>query len=206
VSGNSDQLRNVPKDPGRRLLALAEFLRLFPHEKLNIELKECFTTAHLDRFIRVLNDNIPERVGVVASSRNGGLLQDFRNRTGARIATNLSLWPLVQCRIASVFHLVRFLDIRGRALELPYKVFGSPKSIIEQVRKNGGCTYVFLTAFPLIHGLDSEEDSLTSEAIFEILDRGVDGIMTDQSEPGSSSISGLIYTRLNKFWHGDHVF
>ena len=42
----------------------------------------------------------------------------------------------------------------------------------------GGSSYIFLTAIPAVKALD--EDIPQPEAIFEILDRGVDGIMTDR--------------------------
>ena len=51
---------------------------------------------------------------------------------------------------------------------------------VDQVREAGGGCYIFLTAIPLVSALDAQKGQPTAEASFEILDRGVDGIMTDR--------------------------
>jgi glycerophosphoryl diester phosphodiesterase len=173
-------IKYVPQDLARRLLTLEQFLTMFPDVVLNIELKKCFTTAHLDRFIKVIHEHNPERVAIVASNRNEQLLQAFRTRTKERFATNLSMAPLIRCRIGAAFGLLRYRKLQNRALELPHNTLLSPERLIDQVREAGGTTYIFLTGFPLVQALDAAEGSPERRALFEILDRGVDGIMTDR--------------------------
>jgi hypothetical protein len=70
------------------------------------------------------------------------------------------------------------MKMKNRALETIHSGLFTTRSIIDRVRKAGGATFVFLTEFGPFPALDS---SIPSEKdIFEILDRGVDGIMTDR--------------------------
>jgi len=175
-----DLLNDVPKESDRHLLLFEEFLRLFPTATLNVEMKECFRPHHLKEFISVLNRNNPERVKVVASNRNESLLREFRTQTGGRFATNLPFRSLLGCRLIAGIGLLRFLNLNQRGLELPHQRILSPKSMIEQVRAAGGGTYVFLTRIPFFKSLDAEPNHPDRQSLFAILDRGVDGIMTDR--------------------------
>jgi len=66
-------------------------------------------------------------------------------------------------------------EMKNRALETSYHRFLSGQKIVEKVRRPGGATFVFLTAFWPIPSIDKEPKR---EDIFRILDRGADGIMT----------------------------
>jgi hypothetical protein len=153
---------------------------MFADARLNIEMKESFSTDHLDRFISILNLNSPDRVGVVASNRNEHLLEAFRVKTGQRFATNLPLLSVLEAEVAAVVGSLRNHSLQKRALELPHPLVISSPGLIEQVREAGGGTYVFLTSIPFVKALDADKAHLSPEALFEILDRGVDGIMTDR--------------------------
>jgi glycerophosphoryl diester phosphodiesterase len=177
---SNETIDSVPKDPSRRLLTLEEFLGAFATSKLNIELKEPFTPVHLDRLINILNRHSPDRVRVVASNRNEKLLQAFRDKAGERFATNLAFSSLLRCRIAAMFGTLRKKKLWNRALELPHASLLAPRTLIEQVGEAGGGCYIFLTHIPFVKALDDVKGSPTPEAVFEILDRGVDGIMTDR--------------------------
>jgi hypothetical protein len=84
---------------------------------------------------------------------------------------------LLEDRFESEFGPLR-RSLQKRALELPHPELLSPRRLIQDVREAGGSSYIFLTAIPLVRALDKGIPQ--REAIFEILDRGVDGIMTDR--------------------------
>jgi len=177
---NGETLQTVPQHPSRLLLTLEEFLAMYPNAKLTVEMKEHFTPTHLDRFIDILNNGSPDRVKVVASSRNETLLNVFREKTGGRFATNLPLYSLMKSRVSAAFGTLRNQFLYNRAFELPHPRLLAPRTMIEQVRDATGCSYIFLTHIPLVKALDAEKGSPSADALFEILDRGVDGIMTDR--------------------------
>ena len=68
-------------------------------------------------------------------------------------------------------------SLRNRAYETSYAL--ASKSLVKKVRRAGGATYVFLTKFGPLKAIDSPNNRKLKEEIFEILDFGVDGIMTD---------------------------
>jgi glycerophosphoryl diester phosphodiesterase len=176
-----ESLTSVPKDPERRLLTLSEFMRLFPTEQLNIELKRSVKHRHLKRFVKILEANGIDRVGVVASNYNEWHVTSIRRLTHRRVATNVPILRALLFRIAAVFGLLRFFSLEGWAFELPYHAWITSRSLVNQVRLAGGSTYVFLTAVPFIRALDGPDPE--PDPIIEILQRGVDGIMTDFPEP-----------------------
>lgn len=52
--------------------------------------------------------------------------------------------------------------------------------MIRRVRDEGGATHVFSTQFVITGGLDDDEKGIDREDFFDLLDRGVDGVMTDR--------------------------
>src|SRR5262249_18427471 len=100
---------------------------------------------------------------------------------GERFATNLPLSLLLEDRIADLFGPLH-QRLRNRALELPHPALLAPRKLIEDARAAGGSSYIFLTAIPLVKALDRDKGRPSADALFEILDRGVDGIMTDRPE------------------------
>jgi len=71
------------------------------------------------------------------------------------------------------------MKMKNHALETTYDITYSGKKTIEKVREAGGSTFVFLTGLgPFLPAIDKIIPS--DEKIFKILDRGVDGIMTDR--------------------------
>jgi glycerophosphoryl diester phosphodiesterase len=67
-------------------------------------------------------------------------------------------------------------------LEAPYPSWITPTSTVEQVRQAGGCAYVFLSAVPFVRALDTADGSPEQKALFKILERGVDGVITDRPQ------------------------
>ncbi len=174
-------LSDVPEDDDRRLLLLSDFLKKYQNVPLNIEMKKSFKRKidDIDRrglkdnikaFTDILDVNASNRTIIVASAYDD-YIDEFRELNGEKYPTGLSieeqLWFLFFGR-----------DMKNRVLETSYDENLSSKEIIEKVRSAGGSTFVFLTGFgPFLPSID---DNPEEEAIFEILDRGVDGIMTDR--------------------------
>jgi hypothetical protein len=122
-------------------------------------------------FSDILNADVGNRVKVVVSS-NDEYIGEFRKQNGEKYPTGLSTKE-------QLFLHVLGMKMKNRAFETVHsRLFTTPK-IINQVREAGGATFIFLTEFgPLFPALDEHEPS--EKDIFEILDRGVDGIMTDR--------------------------
>ena len=164
----------------RALLLLSDLLSAFPDIALNIEMKGSFKRKinsgngledNIREFLRILDTDNGRRTIVVVSARHK-LIKEFRRQSRERYPTNLS--PLEQIYL-------RFSNgcLSNRVLETPYGKTYAPRSIIEKVQRLGGSTYVFLTRFGPVQAIDNRP-SIDRQQIFEILDRGVDGIMTDR--------------------------
>ncbi len=179
---NQIDLSGVPKEAARCLLLFDVFLKRFAVTPLNIELKESFSRHINDGDRKGLKDNIRafsdilkgdpgNRVKVVVSAV-GELIDEFRKQNGEQYPTGLSTKEQLLLHVLG-------MKMKNRALETVHsRLFTTPK-IIRQVREGGGATFVFLTEFGMLFpALDEHEPS--EKDIFEILDRGVDGIMTDR--------------------------
>jgi glycerophosphoryl diester phosphodiesterase len=179
---NQVDLSDVPKEEDRSLLLLDDFLKKFSYAPLNIEIKESFNRHindhdrkglkdHIREFSDILNADVGNRVKVVVSS-NDGYIEEFRKQNGERYPTGLSTKEQL------ILHFLG-MKMKNRALETVHSRFFTTPQVVEKVRNAGGATFVFLTEFgPLFPALDEREPS--EKDIFEILDRGVDGIMTDR--------------------------
>jgi glycerophosphoryl diester phosphodiesterase len=185
ADGNID-LADVPKEDDRCLLRLADFLKKFPKIPLNVEIKESFSRKinETDRKglkdnIRVLNEMLVNDTGsrkIVVVSATDIYIQEFRKCNSERFPSGLS----TQEQLVLLFPLALF-GMKNRALETSYSQMISNKIMVQRIRALGGSTFVFLTEFG--RWLPAIDRSVPSEdAIFEILDRGVDGIMTDRPE------------------------
>ena len=105
----------------------------------------------------------------MASARHR-ILKEFRRQDPKTYPTNLSWFE----------HLTLPFEkkiLENRVFETTHVKYVSSRRIIEKVRKLGGSTYVFLTYLWPFPAIDVD---LSEKNIFEILDRGVDGIMTDR--------------------------
>ena len=183
-----DPCSNCPNDlttaNDRRLLLLSEFLKSFPNAPLNIEMKESFTrqvpgrgglTENIREFIKILDEGRGNRTIIIASARHG-ILKEFRKQ-------NKDDYPITNLSWLEILKLCVFGKVpEHRVLETTYDKMYSSERMIEEMHKSGGATYVFLTRFLWIPSIDAElaDETTTEKAIFDILDRGVDGIMTDR--------------------------
>jgi glycerophosphoryl diester phosphodiesterase len=174
-------LSGVPKEEDRRLLLFDDFLKRFPAAPLNIELKESFK-RHINEsdrkglkdniraFLAILNADPDSRVKVVVSAIDE-YIDEFRDQSSEKYPTGLSTKEQL------ILHFVG-MRMKNRALETIHSRLFTTRELVERIREEGGTTYVFLTEFGPFHALDEHEPS--EKDIFEILDRGVDGIMTDR--------------------------
>ena len=171
-------LEHVLKDKkGRELMLLSQFLNRFPTAPLNIELKTSFKrnygghnglAGNIAEFVKVLDSGKYDRDIIVASA-NHSIIEAFRNQSDERYVTNLTGWEQLKLFFTSP-------DLQNRALETVYLEFISSEFLINKVRRLGGSTYVFLTRFGPFPGINVDRQERN---IMDILDRGVDGIMTD---------------------------
>jgi len=171
-------LEHVLKDKkGRELLLLSQFLNKFPTAPLNIELKSSFKNnlgshnglaGNIAEFVKVLDAGKYARDIIVASA-SYSIIEAFRTQSGERYVTNLTWWEQLKLFFTSP-------DLQNRALETVYHKFISSEFLISKVRRLGGSTYVFLTAYGPFPSIDVDPQQ---RQIMNILDRGVDGIMTD---------------------------
>jgi len=177
-------LSDVPEDPDRCLMLLSDFLSKFPDIPINIEMKKSFKRKINETNRRGLKDNIraftgilgidPGNRSIVVVSAFDDYIDEFRELNGDRFPTGLSIKEQLTLQFFNI-------DMTNRALETSYNERLSSNRIIEKVHESGGSTFVFLTGFGfLLPAIDKEMPS--DEEIFEILDRGVDGIMTDRPE------------------------
>ncbi len=177
-------LSKVPGDKDRCLMLLVDFLSLFPDHPLNIEMKKSFERKinDIDRkglkhniktFIDIL-DAAPGNRRIVVASASDDRIDTFREISEERYPTNLSILEQLTLQLFTK-------EMKNRALETSYHELVSSRRIVKKVHGANGSVFVFLTEFgPLLPAIDEEIPS--QKEIFEILDRGVDGIMTDRPE------------------------
>lgn len=85
---------------------------------------------------------------------------------------------IFDCLLSSCAHDIHGnISLENRVLETTYFPLFSTSIVLNKVRNSGSSSYVFLTGFGPIPSIDNEPDE---KAIFKILDKGVDGIMTDR--------------------------
>jgi glycerophosphoryl diester phosphodiesterase len=178
------------------LMLLSEFLQEFPNTPLNIEMKGSFKKKisngngledNVRGFFKILEQGQGERTIVVVSARHK-IVKEFRKQSGERYPTNLSWFEQIYLRFSNKC-------LQNRVLETTYGKNYASRGTIEKVRRLGGSTYVFLTKFGPIPAID-KRPSIERDRIFEILDRGVDGIMTDRPEKLRQIIDEWINDRL----------
>ena len=173
-------LTTVSRSQDRELLLLEDFLRVFKMIPLNIEMKSSFKMAlggrkglkeNVTAFRNILLNAGHQRTVVVAIASHE-ILDAFRSQDHDYFPTNLS--PIEQFKL---WFTRPGEGPKKRALETSYIRLMSGSCIIQKMHKLNWDTYVFITRFGPIKALDHRVEE---EPIFEILDRGVDGIMTDR--------------------------
>lgn len=187
-NGNEKPIDNidlsiVQQSDDRLMITLREFLEEFPDSHVNIELKDSFSLNDLGKLVELLDRHRSKRT-ILVVSLNPIMIEAFRIRSGDRYPTGFSLvgvgaaWLGDQLPFNPLPHMKH-----GRALQTTYHPHFTPLGLIRDVQARNGAVHVFLTAFTKIApAIDAQEGRPTSEELFEILNRGVDGVMTDRPE------------------------
>lgn len=186
VDHGRPDLSQVPREEDRQMLLLGDFLRKFPGYPLNVEMKESFGRKINDTDRKGLKHNIRAFTEILDAdggtrtiavvSATGEHVDLFRRMNGDRFPTGLSFKEQLMLQLMGPL-----FDMTRRALETSYSELASSRPIIEAVRKTGGATFVFLTEFgKLLPAIDEKPGSPSADALNRILERGVDGIMTDR--------------------------
>jgi glycerophosphoryl diester phosphodiesterase len=176
----SKDLTEVLRSPDRGLLLLKDFLEIFKPAPLNIEMKGSFKMAlggriglaeNVTAFRNLLMDAGYQQ-NVVVASADYDIIDAFRAINNDRFPTNLSFFEQVKLWVSQPKK-----SKKKRALETSYIKPFSGSGMIHKMRQLNWPTYVFITRFGPIKALDCP---VCERSIREILDRGVDGIMTDR--------------------------
>jgi glycerophosphoryl diester phosphodiesterase len=151
-----------------RVPTLAELLDAFPEARFNIDLKSDGAVEPLAAFIE--DRGAWDRV--LVGSFSGRRMRAFRRRTGGRVATSAPPLEVVAFVLSPSARLARWLT-RGRpvALQVPHRrgrILVVSRGLVRRARAAGVQVHVWTID-------DPEEMNI-------LLDRGVDGIMTDRTD------------------------
>jgi glycerophosphoryl diester phosphodiesterase len=183
--GDRLDLSSTPEEPDRILLSLDDFLQRFPGAPLNIEMKSSLGPDDVARFLSVLDLHRYERPIVVASADHRrmelfrSLLRGRRSEDGYPLS--LSAAGNVRVMAGVWLPFVPMPGLSGWSMQTVWPRWVSSRTLVRRVREAGGGVHVFLSRFPPVaRALDARAENVTESALFRILDRGVDGIMTDR--------------------------
>jgi glycerophosphoryl diester phosphodiesterase len=176
-------LSAVAPSDDRLPMTLREFLEEFPDAHANIELKDSVLPADVIKLVKLLNRHRNQRTLLVVSL-NPIIIEAFRLFSGHRYPTGFSLLGVGASWIGDKLPFNPLPDMKnGRALQTTYHPHFTPHSLIRDVQERNGAVHVFLTAFTKIApAIDAQAGRPTRDELFDILNRGVDGVMTDRPE------------------------
>jgi glycerophosphoryl diester phosphodiesterase len=181
-------LSGIDKSDDRRLLSFRQYLELFPGVPTNIELKTgrdgSIGHEDLDTLIRILDADQDRRTReLLVVTTNHGLIKRFREKTrersGKRYATGFSAREVVAARLKALAFLPQS-DCENRSLQSTHSSALSPRRLIEAVQKKKGAVHLFLTKFGPMGAIDAKDGEPTPAQLRPLVERGVDGIMTDR--------------------------
>ena len=172
--------------PRRRLLLLSDFFILVDKIQrqlgsrrklhLNIELKSSSRKArdwkneHLKKLLKLVDKHSENRTIILASMNRRRLvkLRNLMKEQSICHPTNLAISELLAWT-------VRGWSLANRA----YETFQAQatKKLVQKVHRAGGSFYVFITG--RLVGIEHKSPKALKKRLFELLDMGVDGIMTD---------------------------
>ncbi len=158
------QIRIGGREP---IPTLAELFDEFPQMRFNIDLKAAGTPEALARFLAARNAEDRVLVGSFSARR----INRFRRLTQGRVATSAVPWE-VACFVLLGGRVGRWLS-RGRvdALQIPYRFRGIrilAARTLRSAHRAGVPVHVWTIDSP--------------DQIRELLDLGVDGVMTDRTD------------------------
>ena len=172
--GWKGRIEDIPRSDDVRIMLLEELLWDFKDMPLNIEIKkDTFLKKDglgPDGKVKALLKLLAEHAEpIVISSQSRQLLRLVQEHS--RYPTGLSTW-----RALGVL-LGLDIDVDKRAYQVPWFPLATPRKLIRRIKEEGGAVHVFITG-PV--ALDRKEGSPEKETLFRLLDRGVDGVMTDR--------------------------
>lgn len=176
-------LSNLEQCNDRLMMTLRELLQEFPNSHVNIELKDSFTPEDLPKLVELLDRHRNKRT-ILVVTQSSKTIEAFRNLSGGRYPTGFSLAGVVAACFGGMLPFNPFPDLKNnRALQTTYNRIFTPTGLIRDVQARNGAVHVFLTSFTcLAPAIDAEEGMPKDEELFKILNRGVDGVMTDRPE------------------------
>jgi glycerophosphoryl diester phosphodiesterase len=172
----------------RRLLSFRQYLELFPGVPTNVELKTgkdgSLTRDDLEPLIRILDaDQARAERKLLVVTTDHGLIKRFREetreRSEKRYATGFSAREVVAARLKALAFLPQS-DCENRALQSSHSSAVSPRRLVRGIQKKKGAVHLFLTEFGPLGAIDGKSGEPTPEQLRPVLERGVDGIMTDR--------------------------
>ena len=167
---------NVPKEPDRTLLSLDQFLEIFPEADLNIEVKGSPENAEIQDLINILERKSAKRK-IVFALGNPFILKRFRQLN--TYPTSFSIIGSLLFKVPGVLYLApRLVSFERRAFQTSHRFLTA--GVVKRMQKLNVPVHVFITTFFGLKGLDAATSGPDREALFKILDLGVDGIMTDR--------------------------
>jgi glycerophosphoryl diester phosphodiesterase len=174
-------LSEVPECNDRLLMTLEEFLGEFSNFNVNIELKDSFTSEDIPKLVELLDRHRNHRT-ILVVTQSPTLIHTFREQAGDHYPTGFSLIGVLGAWLGDKLPFNPLPDMKSRrALQTTYHHFFTPSSLIRDVQNRNGAVHVFLTGFTSIApAIDAGENEPDKEKLFEILNRGVDGVMTDR--------------------------
>jgi glycerophosphoryl diester phosphodiesterase len=163
-----DEVRQAMIGGRERVPTLADLYDAFPGARFNIDLKSEGAVESLAQFIE-------ERQAwdrVLVGSFSGRRMNAFRRRTGGRVATSAHPLEVVAFVLSPSARLARWLT-RGRpaALQVPHRrgrLLVASRGLVRRAQAAGVQVHVWTI-----------DDPIEMNAL---LDRGVDGIMTDRTD------------------------
>jgi len=183
------QPSEVP-EPVRALISLKQFVtivRRIEHDlglkkpvPWNIEIKQGRGwPKRFDTLLNILKDE-SERRRIVLAVTYGCNLARVRRKLRRRGETDrYALNVIGERQIIEI--LLPWLcsrgSLKGRAFQTSHRLV-TPK-LVDRVHARGGAVHAFLTPFPLLKGIEHLSEPDLADALEELLERGVDGIMTD---------------------------
>jgi glycerophosphoryl diester phosphodiesterase len=180
-------------------LLFSDFLQTYPKAPLNIELKRSFLKKlggrgglddNIKEFFKILEEYHGNRTIIVTSS-NGQILKAFRNLNNENYHTTLT---------AAEQFAIKFFNksYHKPIVETTYASFWTNRLLIDTVHAQGGEIYVFITGFGPIPAIDDDlNDNSAKNKIHDILERGVDGIMTDRPKQVRQIMCRWLKKKLN---------
>lgn len=163
------ELRRVPLGDGQNYCSLADALDAFPDTRFNIDVKSADAIAGTIKTIRDLKATDRVLIGSFSTARRRAVVRELPG-----VATSISASAAVPvthaARVGAIAPLTRMLD-GVQAVQFPTRILGASVVTERAIRS-------FHAAGVEVHiWTINEPDEMT-----ELLDRGVDGIVTDRAD------------------------